>query len=258
MIPDGDRRYRMRVFSTFSERVPVQHELRGTIADGRFVFLDDAPLEAGLVLRAADDGLVVRAAMWSGEGAERVSGEIAGRLGGKFVLEKAPWKPSPTLGRKAPEGAIVLFDGSNLDHWVKRGDPSSPAEWKLVDGGAMEIAGGDIMTRQRFGDHELHLEFLLPYMPGARGQGRANSGVYPHGRYEVQVLDSYGLEGEDNECGGIYTQAKPKLNMCAPPLEWQTYDITIRAPRFDDAGNRISKARITVLHNGVAIHESLE
>ncbi len=258
MIPDGDGRYRLRVFSTFAERVPVQHELLGRIADERFVFLDDLPLEAAHVLRSVEDGLVVRAAMWSGEGGNRVAGSVSGRLGGSFVLEKQEWKPSPTLGREAPEGAVALFDGSDLDHWVKRGNPSEPAGWKLVEGGAMEVAGGDIMTREKFGDHELHLEFRLPYMPGARGQGRANSGVYPQGRYELQVLDSYGLNGEDNECGGIYTLAQPLVNMCAPPLVWQTYDITFRAPRFASGGERISAARITVVHNGTVIHDDLE
>ena len=89
-------------------------------------------------------------------------------------------------------------------------------------------------------------------MPEARGQGRGNSGVYLQGRYEVQVLDSYGLEGKDNECGGIYKVGAPLVNMCAPPMQWQTYDITFHAPKSESAG-----ATVTVVHNGVTIHNDL-
>lgn len=117
---------------------------------------------------------------------------------------------------------------------------------------------GDIMSRKKFTDFELHLEFRTPFMPAARGQGRGNSGVYLQGRYEVQVLDSYGLEGRDNECGGIYKVGAPLVNMCAPPLQWQTYDMTFYAPRFDEDGSKTENARLTVLHNGVKIHNDIE
>jgi hypothetical protein len=131
-------------------------------------------------------------------------------------------------------------------------------KWKILEDGSMQVNGGDILTKERFGDHKLHIEFKLPYMPFASGQGRANSGVYLHGRYEVQVLDSYGLEGEDNECGGIYQVSKPAVNMCYPPLQWQCYDITFRAPHFDNAMKKTANARITVVHNGVVIHDNIE
>jgi hypothetical protein len=103
----------------------------------------------------------------------------------------------------------------------------------------------------------LHVEFRLPFMPDAREQARANSGVYLHGRYEIQVLDSYGLKGEDNECGGFYKVAAPLVNMCAPPGQWQTYDVTFHAPRFDGEGKKLNDAVATVVHNGVVIHQDL-
>lgn len=130
-------------------------------------------------------------------------------------------------------------------------------KWKLVDG-AMEVAGGagSIVSRQRFKDFKLHLEFRMPFMPQVREQKRGNSGVYLQGRYEVQILDSYGLKGENNECGAIYEVAAPLVNMCAPPLQWQSYDITFCAARFDEAGKKTRAARVTVIHNGVKIHDN--
>ena len=115
-----------------------------------------------------------------------------------------------------PKDAIVLFNGQNLDAWTNN-DGKSPAHWKLVDGGAMEVVkGGNIITKEKFdGSFKLHVEFRVPYMPDAKGQGRANSGVYVQGRYEVQVLDSYGLDSKDDDCGAIYKVSKPKVNACA-------------------------------------------
>jgi hypothetical protein len=104
----------------------------------------------------------------------------------------------------------------------------------------------------------LHIEFMLPFMPKAQGQARGNSGVYLQGRYEVQVLDSFGLEGKDNECGGIYEVKAPDANMCYPPLVWQTYDIKFTAARFDAAGKKTANARMTVFHNGTKIHDNVE
>ena len=139
-------------------------------------------------------------------------------------------------------------------------------KWKIVEGGAAGGGGeievtprtGSIISKREFRDHELHLEFRTPFEPKARGQGRGNSGVYFQSRYEIQVLDSYGLEGLGNECGGIYGVAAPRVNMCAPPLQWQTYDVTFRAPRFDASGKQTENARITAYHNGVLIHDNVE
>jgi hypothetical protein len=114
-----------------------------------------------------------------------------------------------------------------------------------------------VTTEREFGDATWHIEFRLPYQPKDRGQARGNSGAYLLGSYEVQMLDSFGLEGRDNECGGIYKAAPPKVNMCLPPLSWQTYDIDVTAPKFEN-GAKVSNARMTVRHNGVLIHDQVE
>jgi hypothetical protein len=137
--------------------------------------------------------------------------------------------------------------------------PQPVREWKLVEGGAMEITpgAGTIVSEKQFTDHKVHLEFRTPFRPDARGQGRGNSGVYLQARYEVQILDSYGLEGKDNECGGIYKLSAPLVNMCAPPLQWQTFDIEFRAARLHQEDNKIDDARMTVYHNGVLIQDDV-
>ena len=156
-----------------------------------------------------------------------------------------------------PPGAIVLFDGKNLDAWVKT-DGKSPPSWELASGDAMQVNGGSIMTRRKFDGHfKLHVEFRVPYMPDKTGQARGNSGVYLQGRYEVQILDSYGLKSQDNDCGGIYKVAAPLVNACKAPTIWQSYDIDFQAPRFED-GKKVAPARISVIQNGVKIHENVE
>ncbi|MGQ9730323.1 MAG: 3-keto-disaccharide hydrolase [Candidatus Zipacnadales bacterium] len=143
--------------------------------------------------------------------------------------------------------------------WKVINEKPQPKGWRLTGDGAMEIVPGtgSIVSKQEFGDHEIHLEFCTPFEPNNRGQGRGNSGVYIQARYEIQVLDSYGLEGRDNECGGIYNVGAPVVNMCAPPLQWHTYNIKFRAPRFAN-GQRVEPARITVYHNGVLVHDNVE
>lgn len=157
-----------------------------------------------------------------------------------------------------PEGAIALFDGKSLDGWLTR-DAKEKAKWKLLDSGVMEVNGTrDIITEKKFDGHfKLHVEFRVPYMPNAKGQGRGNSGVYVQGRYEVQVLDSYGLESKNNDCGAIYEVAAPLVNACKAPTVWQSYDIEFHAPVCKD-GKRAEAARMTVYHNSVKIHDNVK
>jgi hypothetical protein len=167
--------------------------------------------------------------------------------GGRHIasLQKTQ-RVSPTMGAAPPRGATVLFDGT---------PPQNLTGANLTPEGLLMTGS---TTKMPVGDFQLHVEFRTPYMPYARGQGRSNSGCYIQQRYEVQILDSFGLEGIENECGSLYRQRRPDVNMCLPPLSWQTYDIYFTAARFDDAGKKIANARITVLHNGEAVQNDYE
>jgi len=171
-------------------------------------------------------------------------------------LLAAPGDP-PTLGEPAPKGAVVLFDGTDTSHWTKAGT-GQPAPWQVSDG-AMTVRGGSIATRDRWNDFILHLEWMEPDMPDKRGQAKGNSGVYLQGRHEIQVLDSYGwaVPGK-GDCGAVHGEAAPLVNACRPALQWQTYDIIYRAPRFDEAGKMAEKARVTVIQNGVVVQNNTE
>lgn len=180
---------------------------------------------------------------WTGTLAD---GVLQGRdpAGEAFTLRRVV-RTSPTLGARPPAGALVLFDGTSVEAWQNG---------KLLEGGLLAVGAS---TRRQFRDLHLHLEFRLPFMPYARGQGRGNSGVYFQRAYEVQILDSFGLEGRNNECGAIYRQAGPLVNMCLPPLSWQTYDIDYQGARFGDSGPEVVFPVMTVRHNGVVIHDRL-
>ncbi|MBM4024622.1 MAG: DUF1080 domain-containing protein [Planctomycetes bacterium] len=170
--------------------------------------------------------------------------------------------PQVTVKSARPEGAIVLFDGKDFSQW--EGPKGGAVAWKITDDGAMQIVpkSGSITTKRNVEDFILHAEFKTPQMPPeVKGQGRGNSGIYIQQRYELQILDSYGLPPKNNECGSIYTFRAPDQNVCKKPGEWQTYDILFRAARFADEGGKPVKkqnARITVFHNGVLIHDNVE
>ncbi|MFT4542813.1 MAG: hypothetical protein ACI835_005282 [Planctomycetota bacterium] len=156
----------------------------------------------------------------------------------------------------APSDAMILFDGSSLDAWKH---PSGEAAKWIVADGAATVSGGSLITKQSFGDAQVHIEFATPGEPKGEGQGRGNSGVYLQGRYEVQVLDSFENQTYPNgQCGAVYGQAPPLVNTSRGPGEWQTYDIIFRAARFDAAGAKSSPAVVTVLHNGVLIQDHHE
>jgi hypothetical protein len=162
---------------------------------------------------------------------------------------------------RPPEGAIVLFDGTDFSHWTK--EDGEPAQWKIVSGAMEVIPGkGSIMTKQKFQDFQLHVEFNVPQASSsAKEQKGGNSGVYLQRRYEIQILDSYGVELENNDCGAIYKVKAPDKNMCKKPGRWQSYDITFRAARFAKENGHLKKtknARVTVLHNDVVIHSDVE
>jgi hypothetical protein len=166
---------------------------------------------------------------------------------GKAIGElKRVTRISPTLNAPAPQGAVALFDGHGVDQF--KGGRVTDRGW-LMPGAE---------TKQVWKDFRLHGEFYLPYKPYATGQERGNSGFYLQKRYEVQVLDSFGLEGVENEAGSLYKQRRPDVNMCLPPLTWQTYDIDFTAARFDESGKKIEPAVISVWHNGTPIHNRVE
>jgi hypothetical protein len=155
-------------------------------------------------------------------------------------------RTSPTEGAPPPKDAIVLFDGSGTDQFSKA---------SMTEDGLL-MQGADV--KQMFQDFNLHLEFRLPYMPTGRDQGRANSGVYLQSRYEVQILDSFATKPVFNGCAALYRFRQPDVNMCFPPLVWQTYDIIFTAPRWASDGAKMRNGQVTVWHNGVKVHDNVE
>jgi hypothetical protein len=155
-----------------------------------------------------------------------------------------------------PGNAAILFNGKDLSNWQTRSGGS--AGWDVKDGIITVVPGtGDIMTKETFTDFYLHLEWMEPDMPDAKGQGKGNSGVFLQARYEIQVLDSYGIPVPGKgDCGAVYNQFAPLVNACKPPLQWQAYDIIFRAARADASG-KIENARITACQNGMVIHNNI-
>jgi hypothetical protein len=174
-----------------------------------------------------------------------------------------PDRPAPrvvTPARKIgdpPSDAIVLFNGRDLSNW-EHYPPGEPTVWK-VRKGYMESSPrtGDLMTRDKFGDFQLHLEWSFPKVEG-KSQTRGNSGVFIHSRYEVQILDSYDNPTYvDGQSSAIYGQWPPLVNASRKASEWQSYDIVFHAPKFKD-GELVAPATVTVFHNGVLTHEKKE
>jgi hypothetical protein len=207
----------------------------GGASDRRFEYVGR---REGDIVRLRSSDFVVEV-----DGSQAVIFAPDGRRAGQ--LQKVT-RVSPTMGAEPPAGAIILFDGAGHDLFV---NARVSSEGWLQEG---------TQTRDAYGDFCLHGEFRLPFKPLGRGQDRGNSGFYLQGRYEVQVLDSFGLEGVENECGAIYKLKRPDVNVCLPPLAWQTYDIDFTMPRFDEAGKKISDMRITVWQNGVIIHDHVD
>jgi len=186
-------------------------------------------------------------------GKEYPKGQIAD---GKLVLKSADGKvqatlerierKSPTLGEKPPAGAVVLFDGTTAEHFT---------DGKLTD---MKTLEAGCTSKENYPMRRLHLEFRLSWKPDARGQGRSNSGVYIGGLPEIQVLDSFGLEGAKNECGAFYGRREPDVNMCFPPVVWQTYDVEFSEPKKGPDGKPTENIRATVRHNGVIVHKDFD
>jgi len=243
VVPDGDGKYRVVLLAALpAEKAggkprPLRIQLNGKVVGDKVTFAGKVGKVEWSGTISADKKLTAKAA-----------------AGGRFELAFTVRK-SPTEGAKPPPGAVVLLPMTEgpppLEAWTNR-------KWKALPGGVMQIARGGNNTVKKFGDVKLHIEFMTPYEPKGRGQGRGNSGVYLMGRYEVQVLDSFGLLPRKGDCGAIYGVAVPKVNASLPPLRWQTYDVTFRAPRIDKEGKLAAPGRISVLHNGIEIHKDVQ
>jgi hypothetical protein len=181
---------------------------------------------------------------------------VGTEYGQHFELDKFIRK-SPTEGLQPPQGAVVLLpfkEGTEPDMsaWTN-------VQWKALQSGALQVNNGGNYTKEAFGDiSHFHLEFKLPLQPNNRGQGRANSGVYFAGEFEVQVLDSFGLVPTSGDCAALYGRARARVNASLPPETWQTYDVEFRTPRLNAEGSVKENARITVLHNGIKVHDNVE
>ncbi len=250
---------------------PLMGEFSGEISLG-----DETKETIGLQIRPVGgdnfDALSFKGGL---PGQEDVDGEpmrlIGRRSGDTVILSGGPWamfvsaqgctlidregknlgtlarvtRTSPTMGAPAAEGAVVLFDGSNVDQFTNA---------TMTDDGLL-MAVHDL--KPMFQDFNLHVEFQLPYMPEATDQSRANSGLYLQSRYECQVLDSFAQEPVFNGLGALYRFKKPDVNMCFPPLVWQTYDVEFTAPRWASDGKKIRDAHVTSWVNGVIVQENV-
>jgi hypothetical protein len=161
---------------------------------------------------------------------------------------------TPDQPGKPPSDAVVLFDGKDLSQWQAQG--GGEPTFKVVDGVALSYGPKYLETKEQFGDVQLHVEWAEPTPPKGDSQGRGNSGVFLMGKFETQVLDNYkNPTYPDGQCGAIYGQYPPEVNVCRPPGEWQTYDIIFHHPRYDESGKMTEPAFITTLQNGVLVQD---
>ncbi len=160
------------------------------------------------------------------------------------------------LPGKPPSDAVVLFDGSDLSMWSHA--DGSPSQWIIRDGVAT-VNGGNLLTKEHYGDMQLHLEFMIPVLFGEAKKGRGNSGIYIQNNYEIQIIDSYNnFEYAEGMCASVYRQTMPLANACRPPGIWQEYDIIFRAPRFGADGKKEKNAVVSVWQNGVLVQDHTE
>jgi|SRR5579883_883979 len=175
------------------------------------------------------------------------------------VIDPGTTTPADSPG-KPPSDAVILFDGTSLkEEWIRSGKKEGEQEptWK-VENGYAEIRGGNIQTKRKFGDSQLHIEWATPKEVKGSSQGRGNSGVYLGGFSEVQVLDSYQNDTyPDGQAAALYGRFPPLVNASRKPGEWQVYDIIAQLPKIED-GKATRPGRITVLHNGILVHHAVE
>lgn len=254
--------YRAILFVGEKNDAEVKSVVKGKTEKSEVIFSGDVDLGDKLGGAYSLEGKIVKGSF---------DGSLKSKSGGKdgaFTMKRVLLK-SPTEGLQPPEGAVVLMMDQG-ETPAKQKELAAKQEeaflqawnveprWGVYPNGSIAMKSSSIFSKQEFGDGQYHIEFMTPYMPNERDQGRGNSGVYVGGRYEIQVLDSFAEEPRDNWCGGIYQQAVPLCNPSLPPGEWQTYDITFKAPKFDDGGKKTENARLTVKFNGVVIHDNLE
>ncbi|OJV86499.1 MAG: hypothetical protein BGO34_05930 [Bacteroidia bacterium 44-10] len=175
------------------------------------------------------------------------------------------WQPQPpvvTPGKiceqpiPAPSDAIILFDGKDLSQWENK--DGKAAGWTVADGVFTVKKGtGDIRTKQKFNDFQLHIEWRIPEGIEGKSQARGNSGVFLQGMYEIQILDCYENETYVNgQTGSVYKQTPPLVNAMRKPGEWNTYDIIYTAPTFKKDGSYRTPPRVTLLQNGVLLQNN--
>lgn len=174
------------------------------------------------------------------------------------MIITAPAFAQQCITTPPPRDAIVLVKGDDNSAW--KGQNGEKCPWPTRDG-VMTVKKMNIMTRREFEDVQLHIEFQIPERKDSddHGHGHGNSGVYLHGDYEIQVIDSHGREPHEGaSCGAIYGQAAPMVDASLPAGKWQSFDVLFRAPEYDAEGKLLKKARLTVVHNGIWIHDNLE